>query len=95
MEAAGDPRDWFRYQHRLLAVEMAWAEFIDARVRRRDFSAGFEWNQILILGDYGVGKTSLGVKIARYYFGLGHPVFSNASCPVDPSAAPSVPPTPR
>ena len=80
MEAAGDPRDWFRYGHRLDAYRKAWAEFVDARRRRKNFIAGFDWNQILILGDYGAGKTTLAIKLARYYFGLGHPVFSNASC---------------
>ena len=80
MAAAGDSRDWFRYGHRLQAAEMAWAEFIDARRRRRDFRAGFDWNQILILGDFGSGKTSLGIHLARHWFGLGHAVFSNASC---------------
>ena len=80
MEANGDPRDWFRYMHRLKEYERAWAEFVDARRRRRNFKAGFDWNQILVLGDYGVGKTSLAIHMARHFFGLGHPVFSNASC---------------
>ena len=80
MASSGDPRDWFRYGHRLKRVERSWAEFIDARRRRRKFAAGFEWNQILILGDYGSGKTTLGIHMARRWFGLGHPVFSNASC---------------
>ena len=80
MKAGGDPRDWFRYGHRLKAYEEAWAEFADARRRRRNFKAGFDWNQILVLGDYGAGKTSVAVHMARHFFGLGHPVFSNASC---------------
>ena len=79
MEAAGDPRDWFRYGHRLKAYEQAWMEFADARRRRRNFTSTFEWNQILILGDYGTGKTTLAIHMARHFFGLGHPVFSNAS----------------
>ena len=66
MEAAGDPRDWFRYGDRLRAYERAWAEFMDAR-RRRRFDTGFEWNQILVLGDYGAGKTSLAIKMALYW----------------------------
>ena len=65
MEAAGDPHDWFRYGHRLRAYERAWAEFMDAR--RRRFDTGFEWNQILVLGDYGAGKTSLAIKMALYW----------------------------
>ena len=80
MMASGDPRDWFRYRHREKAYEEAWHEFVDARTRRKDFMAGFEWNQILVLGDYGSGKTTLATHLARHFFGLGHPVFSNASC---------------
>ena len=80
MEAAGDPRDWFRYGHRYQAYQQAWAEFVDARRRRRNFTSGFSWNQILLLGDYGAGKTTLAIKFALRYFRLGHPVFSNASC---------------
>ena len=80
MAASGDPRDWFRYGHRLNAYEDAWMEFVDARRRRRNFTSGFEWNQILVLGDYGSGKTTLAIHMARHFFGLGHPVFSNASC---------------
>ena len=74
------PINWFRYGHRLKAYQQAWAEFMDARRRRRRFDVGFEWNQILVLGDYGAGKTSLAIKMAHYWFRLGHPVFSNASC---------------
>ena len=80
MKASGDPRDWFRYGHRLKAAEKAWGEYIDARQRRRNFMAGFEWNQILVLGDYGSGKTSVAAKAALQFFRLGHAVFSNASC---------------
>ena len=80
MAASGDPRDWFRYGHRLKAYERAWFEFRNARNRRRDFMAGFDWNQILILGEYGSGKTTLGLKLALSFFRLGHPVFSNSSC---------------
>lgn len=80
MMAGGNPKDWFRYGHRLRAYEEAWMEFIDARRRRKDFTRGFDWNQILILGDYGAGKTTLATHLALKWFRLGHPVFSNASC---------------
>ena len=78
--SAGDPRDWFHPGHRLEAADQAWAEFEDSRDRRRNLFSGFDWNQILIIGEFGAGKTTLGVLLARYYFGLGHPVFSNTSC---------------
>ena len=82
--AAGDPRDWFGYAHRYEAAAVAWAEFNDARARRRNLLTGEwaemgSWNQILIIGEYGSGKTSVAVAIARHFFGLGHPVFANAS----------------
>ncbi len=82
MMASGDPRDWFRYRHREKAYEEAWHEFVDARSRRKDFMAGFDWNQILVLGDYGSGKTTLATHLARHFFGLGHPVFSKRLVPV-------------
>ena len=69
MVASGDPRDWFRYGHRLQAYEEAWLELIDARSRRRDFMADFTWNQILVLGDYGSGKTTLATHLARHFLG--------------------------
>lgn len=80
MQASGDPRDWFRYRHRERAAGEAWYEFVDSRRRRKSLFKGFDWNQILIIGEFGAGKTTLGVLIARYYFGLGHAVFSNTSC---------------
>ena len=79
MRATGHPKDWFRYRHREVAFESAWLDFASARRRRRNFMRDFQWNQILIIGEYGAQKTSLAAKIARYYLGLGHAVFSNAS----------------
>ena len=79
MRASGDSRDWFRHRHRESAAVTAWAEFADGQARRKDLTVGFDWNQILILGDYGSGKTMLGVFAARDMFGRGHPVFANAS----------------
>ena len=80
MKASGDQRDWFRYMHRLQAHTRATHEFITGRRVRRDMSSNFNWNQILVLGDYGAGKTTTAIKMAYLYYRLGHPVFSNASC---------------
>ena len=79
MAAGGHPKEWFRYWHRMNAVEESWAEFIDARQRRRNMSAGFEWNQVLIIGQFGAKKSTLAMLIGRHYFGLGHPFFANAT----------------
>ena len=78
-EASGDGRDWFRYGHRLGKWERYWMEFVDARQRRHNFHAGFEWNQILIIGDYGDGKTAAANKRILENFRRGHPAFFNAS----------------
>ena len=79
MRACGDPRDWFRYWWRQEAQNEAWANFCDARLRRKNFFKGFDFNQVMIIGPYGRKKSTLMVLIAKQYFDLGHPVFSNAS----------------
>lgn len=79
MEAYGDPRDWFRYGHRYAAYRRYTAEFIDARRRRRNFTSGVDWNQILIIGDYGHGKSTLAVHYSLPRFRRGHAMFSNAA----------------
>lgn len=79
-KSTGDARDWFRYRHREEAFLRVWNEWADARSRRRDMSAGFDWDQVLIIGAYGSGKTTLGIMMALHYFKLGHCVFSNAAC---------------
>ena len=79
MRAYGDPRDWFRYGHRLQAFEQIWEEWIDARRRRRDFMAGFDWEQILIIGEYGASKTTLAILHALPWIRTGHPLFAVAS----------------
>ena len=68
MKASGDQRDWFRYMHRLQAHTRATQEFITGRRVRRDMSSNFTWNQILVLGDYGAGKTTTAIKIAYLFY---------------------------
>ena len=63
MQATGDPRDWFHFYHRLDAYLEAWAEFYDARAKRRDFFAGFDWNQILILGELRLRQDHCGRQV--------------------------------
>ena len=38
------------------------------------------WDQPLIIGEYGSGKTTLAMKAALSYFRKGRAVFSNAAC---------------
>ena len=79
MASCGDDRDWFRYGHKFEAYKQVVMEFFHARHARRSIRKDFSWNQVLLMGDYGVGKTTLAAKIALEMFRLGHPVFSNAS----------------
>ena len=79
MASMGDPRDWFRYHWKLAADEQLWKEFADARARRRNITAGFDWDQILIIGPYGARKSTLAALILRDHMRQGHPVFTNAS----------------
>ena len=77
MAASGDPRDWFLGEERRKAHAKAWGEFFSARERGED---EFTWNEILIAGFGHHGNSTLGVRTALHFFGLGRPVFSNVSC---------------
>ena len=77
-ESWGDEREWFRYGHRLGAAERMWVQWARARVRRRNLSAGWSWNQVLIVGEYGASKTTLGNYLALNDAERGHPLFFNA-----------------
>ena len=79
MASMGDQRDWFRYMHKYDAYQRYWREWTHARQVRRNFMADFEWDQILVLGDYGSGKTTIAIDFALPYFSRGHYVAFNAS----------------
>ena len=79
MRACGDPRDWFRFFWRYNAYCEAWANFLDARRRRRNLLSGFDWNQALIIGPFGAKKSTLMVYKAKLRNDVGHACFSNAS----------------
>ena len=79
MAATGDERDWFRYGHRLAAYRRAVGAFVTARRARRKLVSNFEWNQVLIIGEYGASKSTLQIKAALDKMWLGHATFFNAS----------------
>ena len=80
MSACGNPKDWFKYGHRAqVHQEYNWM-WAQAYSERRDMHLTFKHNQILVIGEYGQGKTTLCVHHALHRaFWWGHPVFSNAS----------------
>ena len=67
--ACGDQRDWFDPLDRLTEWQIAWAEFYDTRRRCKAWGSGFDWDQVLIIGDYGAKKTTLATYKARHWFG--------------------------
>ena len=79
MAAGGDPRDWFRYGHRLNAYRKVWDEYISASVKRRNRPPRTTWNQVIILGDYGSFKSRIGTLIGYNRFRNGSYFFHNAS----------------
>ena len=80
MAACGNPKDWFKYGHRAQVHQFYNWMWADAYVNRRDRHLTFKHNQILVIGEYGQGKTTRCVHHALHKaFWWGHPVFSNAA----------------
>ena len=77
MAACGNPKDWFKYGHRAqVHQEYNWM-WAQAYAERRDRHLTFKHNQILVIGEYGQGKTTLCVHHAVHRaFWWGHPVFT-------------------
>ena len=77
--ACGDGRDWFRYWHRRHLHEQMWAHYDAkaARNKRDDWYKGFDWNETLITGIYGAGKTTVSVLKGLQRMSQGFPFFHN------------------
>ena len=77
--ACGDGRDWFRYWHRLEKHREIWRlyDWHHKTLHTTDYYRGFEWNQRLIIGEYGVGKTTLAIARGLDRLQRGFPFFEN------------------
>ena len=77
--ACGHPLDWFATEDRMEAHQKAWQMFWASRERRtlKGLMKDHSWNQVLIAGEYGSGKTGAAATHALRRFRQGHPVFSN------------------
>ena len=75
--SAGDERDWFDFDMRLEAHLRAWGLFRQARNRRRKLSSGFDFGQIMWVGDMGASKSVSAAEEAYFWFQRGHPFFHN------------------
>ena len=77
MLSSGDERDWFTFKHRLTAHVRAMRLFRQARRRRRKLSSGFDFAQIMWVGDMGASKSVSACEEAHFWFQRGHPFFHN------------------
>lgn len=77
MLSSGDERDWFTFRHRLTAHVRAMRLFRQARRRRRKRSSGFDFAQIMWVGDMGASKSVSAAEEAFWWFQRGHPFFHN------------------
>ena len=77
--ACGDGRDWFRYWHRQKVQWAFWESYERNRQGKtdEDYYKGFEWNQRLIIGIYGAGKTVMAVSGGLFRLADGFPYFDN------------------
>ena len=77
--ACGDGRDYFRYWHRALRHLETWEVFYAARERHNEqwYYDHWDWNQRLIMGIWGGGKTSIMVVDALGGNQDGIPCFHN------------------
>ena len=79
--SAGDGRDWFSFEMRLKAHVRAMKLFRRARryrlPRKRGLSPGFDFAQIMWVGDMGASKSVSAMEEAFFWFQRGHPFFHN------------------
>ena len=75
--SSGDERDWFNFRMRLTAHVRAMKLFRQARRRRRKLSSGFDFAQIMWVGDMGASKSVSAAEEAFWWFQRGHPFFHN------------------
>ena len=77
-------RDWFRYWHRADRHIVAWQRFYEGWERRQGrglyYPKSWDWDQRVLTGIYGGGKSSIAVASAEPDFEQGIPVFHNGPC---------------
>ena len=81
MLSSGDERDWFTFPQRMEAHVRAMKLFRRARKHRlrraRGLSPGFDFAQIMWVGDMGASKSVSAAEEAFFWFQRGHPFFHN------------------
>ena len=78
LDSCGDERDWFQgFPLRMRAHVQAVGRFRLARRRRRKLSSGFDFGQIMWIGDMGAAKSVEAAEEAHKWSERGHAVFHN------------------
>ena len=76
-DSSGDERDWFSFPMRLEAHLLEVALFRKARKLRRKLSSGFDFGQIMWVGDMGASKSVSACEEAAFWHERGHEFFHN------------------
>ena len=76
--SCGDERDWFDDpEMRFQAHRDAMTRFRQGRARRRKMASGFNFAQVMFIGDMGASKSVSACHEAYRWFQRGHPFFHN------------------
>ena len=75
--SSGDDRDWFTVDQRLATFHEGVQRYQTARRRRRKLSSGFDFAQVMFVGDMGAKKSVAMGHEAYKWFQRGHPFFHN------------------
>ena len=73
----GDDRDWFSLEQRMATFHEGVQRYQTARRRRRKLSSGFDFAQVMFVGDMGAKKSVAMGHEAYKWFQRGHPFFHN------------------
>ena len=72
-QGCGDPRDWFKPATHLAYARDAWRAYCNSPPATYD--ERFKFKLVILDADVGGGKTSSVARVARRWFGRGHPFF--------------------
>ena len=75
--SSGDDRDWFTLEQRMATFHEGVQRYQTARRRRRKLSSGFNFAQVMFVGDMGAKKSVAMGHEAYKWFQRGHPFFHN------------------
>ena len=72
--SSGDDRDWFTLEQRMATFHEGVQRYQTARRRRRKLSSGFNFAQVMFVGDMGAKKSVAMGHEGYKWFQRGHPI---------------------